>query len=319
MVWGLDAPISTFAGQIHQESGWRADVTSPVGASGLAQFMPATAGWISGLHISLQDNEPTNPTWAIRALVEYDKWLYERVPVSANHCEQMAFVLSSYNGGIGNLLKDVSACKRSVRAPLASSSGPSQTIYVRFGERNAKQPITRGYGYFISGRFRVPFPEEVVFGAYPDMLRIVLPMGHDLEVRREKVRAVFVDMVDEYIASQLRIQQAFRYKTVYVRAFSSYIGARVSVVQEDTLVRLEPQFMQDQLSLVVELVNAHDAMVPTNTAGVKCDPTLWFGNVENYNGSRAEWAFKENRGYPDRILRTLERRYRDNGWGITSC
>ena len=164
MVWGLDAPISTFAAQIHQESGWRADATSPVGAAGLAQFMPSTAGWISGTYKALQDNQPNNPTWAIRALVEYNKWLYDRVPPSFNHCERMAFVLSSYNGGLGWLQKDVQLAK--------------------------------------------------VNGA---------------------------------------------------------------------------------------------------------DVTRWFDNVERFNSGRSAANFKENRGYPDRILNTLEYRYRTDGWGITSC
>ena len=43
--WGLDAPVAAFAAQVHQESGWRADAVSRVGARGLAQFMPATARW----------------------------------------------------------------------------------------------------------------------------------------------------------------------------------------------------------------------------------------------------------------------------------
>lgn len=162
--WGLDAPISTFAAQIHQESGWRSDAKSPVGASGLAQFMPTTATWISGLQLALQDNQPTNPAWAIRALVTYDKWLYDRVPFAADHCERMAFVLSSYNGGLGWLQKDVA---------LARQKGD--------------------------------------------------------------------------------------------------------------------------------------------------DPQLWFSHVENHNGGRAGWAFKENRAYPNRILIELERRYAKAGWGIKSC
>jgi len=112
LVWGLDAPIATFAAQIHQESGWRADAKSPVGASGLSQFMPATAKWISGLYTELQDNQPTNPAWAIRAMVEYNKWLYARVPPAATHCERMAFVLSSYNGGLGWLQKDVALTRQ---------------------------------------------------------------------------------------------------------------------------------------------------------------------------------------------------------------
>lgn len=107
MVWGLSAPVATFAAQIHQESTWKPNAVSPVGAKGLSQFMPATATWISGLYAALQDNEPTDPQWAMRALVEYNLWLYERVPKALTHCEQMAFVLSSYNGGMANLKRDV--------------------------------------------------------------------------------------------------------------------------------------------------------------------------------------------------------------------
>lgn len=164
LIWGLDAPTSTFAGQIHQESGWRADAVSPVGAGGLAQFMPSTAKWISGLIPELEDNQPHNPAWAIRALVEYDKWLYDRVPTTWSHCERMAFVLSSYNGGLGWLQKDVA---------LAAKNG--------------------------------------------------------------------------------------------------------------------------------------------------ADPQLWFEHVERFNGGRSAAAFAENRGYPNRILLELERRYARDGWGIKSC
>jgi soluble lytic murein transglycosylase-like protein len=66
----------TFAAQLHQESGWRPDAVSPVGAQGLAQFMPATADWISQLMPGLNSREPFNPAWAIRALVSYDRWLW---------------------------------------------------------------------------------------------------------------------------------------------------------------------------------------------------------------------------------------------------
>ncbi|MDW9328117.1 transglycosylase SLT domain-containing protein, partial [Escherichia coli] len=65
--------------QLHQESGWRPDAVSPAGAQGLAQFMPATADWISQLMPGLNSREPFNPAWAIRALVSYDRWLWQRV------------------------------------------------------------------------------------------------------------------------------------------------------------------------------------------------------------------------------------------------
>lgn len=103
-IWGLDAPVATFAAQVHQESRWREDARSPVGAQGLAQFMPSTATWIGGIYPGLADRAPANPTWALRALVSYDQWLAQRIKAESP-CEQMAFALSAYNGGLGWVYK----------------------------------------------------------------------------------------------------------------------------------------------------------------------------------------------------------------------
>ena len=102
--WGLAAPVATFAAQIHQESRWRTAATSPVGAQGLAQFMPATATWIGGLYPGLAERAPHNPTWAIRALVLYDQWLWQRISADTD-CQRMAFTLAGYNGGLGWVYK----------------------------------------------------------------------------------------------------------------------------------------------------------------------------------------------------------------------
>ena len=99
-VWGLDAPVSSFAAQIHQESRWNPTARSPVGAAGLTQFMPATAQWIRGMDGQLSSGDVYNPVWAMRALVVYDQFLYKKVSGS-NPCERLAFAMSAYNGGLG--------------------------------------------------------------------------------------------------------------------------------------------------------------------------------------------------------------------------
>ncbi|EPE8323927.1 transglycosylase SLT domain-containing protein [Escherichia albertii] len=104
-VWGLNAPVADFAGQLHQESAWQPMVRSPVGAQGMAQFMPATATWISQLYPQLHENKPYNPTWAIRALVQYDQHLWNNISAK-NDCQRMAFTLSAYNGGQGWINRD---------------------------------------------------------------------------------------------------------------------------------------------------------------------------------------------------------------------
>lgn len=106
LVWGLDAPVATFAGQIHQESAWRAEARSPVGAEGMAQFMPGTARWIAGAYpATLGGAEVYNPAWAMRALVTYDLWLWERIPLG-DGCHRMWATLRGYNGGLGHWLAE---------------------------------------------------------------------------------------------------------------------------------------------------------------------------------------------------------------------
>ncbi|TAM05613.1 MAG: lytic transglycosylase domain-containing protein [Paraburkholderia sp.] len=105
-VWGIDAPVASFAAQIHQESRWRADAVSSVGARGMSQFMPATADWIAGAYpAELGDARPFNPSWSIRALVRYDRHLWQRI-TAASACERMAMALSAYNGGLGWVYRD---------------------------------------------------------------------------------------------------------------------------------------------------------------------------------------------------------------------
>lgn len=115
--WGLDAPVATFAAQVHQESRWRPDARSPVGAQGLTQFMPATARWMGNVDPELANAQPYNPAWALRALCVYDRWLFERVH-AATECDRMAMTLSSYNGGLGWIARDQAVAKRRGLDPL---------------------------------------------------------------------------------------------------------------------------------------------------------------------------------------------------------
>lgn len=110
-VWGLDAPIAAFAAQLHQESGWNPQAVSQVGAKGMAQFMPATARWwceINGLDaVACQ---PSNPVWAMRALVGYDRWLFERVH-GASEFDRFWAALRAYNGGLGHWQKEAAMAR----------------------------------------------------------------------------------------------------------------------------------------------------------------------------------------------------------------
>ncbi|EFL52019.1 Lytic transglycosylase catalytic [Solidesulfovibrio fructosivorans JJ]] len=115
--FGLAAPVATLAAQVHQESRWRENAVSPVGARGLAQFMPSTSKWIAGLVPGLAANDPFNPGWALRALATYDKWLWDRV-TAQDGCQRMAMALSGYNGGLGWVRRDKALAGRNGVDPL---------------------------------------------------------------------------------------------------------------------------------------------------------------------------------------------------------
>lgn len=106
--WGLDAPVAIFAAQVEQESGWRPWAVSRVGAVGLGQFMPPTASWWCRIHrMTAQQCQPRNPVWSLRALVGYDRWLWDqigRIPGASDMdpYSRMWATLRSYNGGLGH-------------------------------------------------------------------------------------------------------------------------------------------------------------------------------------------------------------------------
>lgn len=105
-VWGIRAPVALFAGQIAQESAWRPEVCSAY-ACGLTQFTEDTARWMADTYgVELRtDDAPAarfDPRWSIRALVRYDKHLYDRAK-GRTDCDRWWWALRGYNGGEGHL------------------------------------------------------------------------------------------------------------------------------------------------------------------------------------------------------------------------
>lgn len=136
MAWGLDAPVAVLAAQVHQESGWRGDAVSHVGAQGLAQFMPATATWIAGIDPALAARQPFNPAWALRALVAYDRWLYVRTPAYYAPNDRMWVALRGYNGGLGHWQAEAAAtgAARPARALVDAACGRAKRASVHCRE-----------------------------------------------------------------------------------------------------------------------------------------------------------------------------------------
>lgn len=133
-VWGMDAPVAAFAAQVHQESGWRAQAVSQVGAQGMAQFMPATTRWIATLDPALADQQPFNPGWALRALVTYDHWLHQRTPTAYAPFDRMWVALRAYNGGLGHWQAEARVAGGTDRAAIDSACGRAKRAKVHCAE-----------------------------------------------------------------------------------------------------------------------------------------------------------------------------------------
>jgi soluble lytic murein transglycosylase-like protein len=99
-VFGPNAPVPMFAGQIRQESSWRANVTAPDLGRGLAQFMDGTTKQIATMFPELGPADPYDPRWSMRALIRFDGWLYARVK-GDTPCEKWGAALKGYNAGLG--------------------------------------------------------------------------------------------------------------------------------------------------------------------------------------------------------------------------
>lgn len=127
---GLNAPVAMFAGQLQQESSWNPNAHSGVGAQGLAQFMPPTAQWISKLYpTDLPGAASLDPNWSIRALVFYDFWIYQRLPMYQTQDEnRWAAALSGFNGGLGFAQKDAKLGPCSLWWGCADSVNDGRTV-----------------------------------------------------------------------------------------------------------------------------------------------------------------------------------------------
>ncbi len=107
--WWPDLPYpKAWKAQLYQESRLDPAAVSPVGARGLAQFMPGT--WNEVLGQMGRQGSPHDPSLAIEAGALYmaklrHTWRRNRTPIDRNPLAQ-----ASYNAGTGSILKAQARC-----------------------------------------------------------------------------------------------------------------------------------------------------------------------------------------------------------------
>jgi membrane-bound lytic murein transglycosylase D len=106
------------------ESGFR-NATSPVGAQGFWQFMPATArSW--GLEVSSLKDERNDPVKATQAACKELASLYRQIKAKYN-VYSWALTAASYNYGIGNMFTNIN---RQGKDYFSMSLNPETAVYV---------------------------------------------------------------------------------------------------------------------------------------------------------------------------------------------
>lgn len=146
-VFGPGAPTATLAAQIHAESTWRIDARSPVGAQGLAQFMPSTAADMARRYPGIcAPANPFSPRWAFACRDRYLQTQLQNTVSTGDglsECARWQFALRRYNGGAGWIIKD----RRLAAAHGADPDSPEQVAQfnagrssVAFGENTAYAP-----------------------------------------------------------------------------------------------------------------------------------------------------------------------------------
>jgi membrane-bound lytic murein transglycosylase F len=94
----IDWDWRLFAAMVYQESRFKHNVQSHMGAYGLMQFMPATADFF-GI------NHKTDAQTQIKTGARYLRWIEERFEDSITDPEQrVKFILASYNAGLGHVI-----------------------------------------------------------------------------------------------------------------------------------------------------------------------------------------------------------------------
>jgi len=130
-------------GQAYQESRYRLDAVSPVGAQGLFQFMPGTWRDMQKRGVVPFDVSAFDPKWATIAGAVYMAQLVKSWSSPRPLRDRYLLALASYNAGLGNILAAQKRCRGAVLYEEIMTCLPMVTGH------HSKETI--GYGRSIEG------------------------------------------------------------------------------------------------------------------------------------------------------------------------
>ncbi len=134
--WWADYPFwKAWKAQLYQESRLDPSAVSPVGARGLAQFMPGTWDDVTK-HLGAAGTSP-HADFAIDAGAYYMARLRYTWRARRAADEQQPLAQASYNAGTGNILKAQKLC-----GDARSWPGIAACLRLVTGEKNAHETLT---------------------------------------------------------------------------------------------------------------------------------------------------------------------------------
>lgn len=130
------------AAQAYQESRFKPNARSWVGARGLMQIMPATArGYRTP--VSSLNNPETSVKVASKLIADLDKYLTKYVP---NDSERLKFVIAAYNVGIAHVYDAIALAKKYGLDPQVWDDNVSKALLMKMNRRYYNDPVVK-YGY----------------------------------------------------------------------------------------------------------------------------------------------------------------------------
>lgn len=130
------------AAQAYQESKFKPNARSWVGARGLMQIMPATTrGYRT--KVSQLNNPETSVKVATQLLDDLDGYLVKYVP---NDKERLKFVIAAYNVGIAHVYDAIALAKKYGLDPQVWDDNVSKAILMKMNPRYYNDPVVK-YGY----------------------------------------------------------------------------------------------------------------------------------------------------------------------------